>query len=107
MKKSLTKKVSHNIEKILIKVSQKGEKIAYLHKSVILIFLLHLEFHQNFKNHHAKKLNKTYFVNIFSINLDNACILNGHSFFNLKKKTESKLHVPKPFVFSNKNENKK
>ena len=38
MKKSLTKKVSHNIEKILIKVSQKGEKIAYLHKSVILIF---------------------------------------------------------------------
>ena len=74
MKKSLTKKVSHNIEKILIKVSQKGEKIAYLHKSVILIFLLHLEFHQNFKNHHAKKLNKTYFVNIFCINLDNACI---------------------------------
>ena len=36
--KKFDKKVSHNIEKILIKVSQKGEKIAYLHKSVILIF---------------------------------------------------------------------
>ena len=27
--------------------------------------------------------------------------------FQFEKKTEKKLHVPKPFVFSNKNENKK
>ena len=34
------------------------------------MILFHLEFYQNFKNHHAGKSNKTYFVNMFLIILD-------------------------------------
>ena len=58
------KKVSHNLEKKLIKVSQKRGKIIYLYKSVDIIFLLHLKFYQNFKNYHARKWNKTDLVNV-------------------------------------------
>ena len=48
------------MEKKLIKVRV---KITYLYKSVDIIFLLHLRSHQNFKNYHAGKLNKTDLVN--------------------------------------------
>ena len=57
-------KVSRNLEKKLIKVSQKKGKIIYLYKSVDIYFLLHLRFYQNFKTYHAGKLNKTDLVNI-------------------------------------------
>ena len=59
------KKISHNLEKKLIKLIQKkiGQTI-YFYKSVnIIIFLLYLEFYQSFKNYHAGKLNKTDLVN--------------------------------------------
>ena len=35
----------------------------------MLIFLLCLEFYQNFKSYYAGKLNKTYLVNMFLITL--------------------------------------
>ena len=43
----------------IIKVSQKRGKIIYLDKNVTIHFFLHIKFYQNFKLHHAEKLNKT------------------------------------------------
>ena len=41
-----------------------------MYKSVgIIIFLLHLKFRQNFKNYHARKLNKTDLVNMLCVTL--------------------------------------
>ena len=62
-------KKSNNLEKKLIKVSQKRGKIMYLHKNVKINFSLNLKFYKNFKIHHARRLNKTYLVKMFCMAL--------------------------------------
>ena len=59
--------VSHNLEKKLIKVSQKRGEIIYLYKSINInyfITFIYIRFYQNFKKNHLGKLNKTYLMNI-------------------------------------------
>ena len=87
------KKVSHNLEKKLIKVSQKRGKIIYLYKSVdIIIFLLHLKFYQNFKNYHAKNVNKTDLVNMFCVTLSDYVFWNLRFCFYLDIQTRWYLY---------------
>ena len=86
------KKVSHNLEKKLIKVSQKRGKIIYLYKSVDIIFLLHLKFYQNFKNYHAKNVNKTDLVNMFCVTLSDYVFWNLRFCFYLDIQTRWYLY---------------
>ena len=52
-----------------------------MYKSVgIIIFLVHLKFRQNFKNYHARKLNKTDLVNMLCVILKD-CFLETKFLF--------------------------
>ena len=87
------KKISHNLEKKLIKVIQKIGKTIYLYKSVdIIIFLLHLKFYQNFKNYHAKNVNKTDLVNMFCVTLSDYVFWNLRFCFYLDIQTRWYLY---------------
>ena len=71
-----------------------------MNKSVNIIFLLRLKFYQNFKNHHAGKLNKTHLVNICFAQTSRTVSWNRSFYFclNVHKLDDSFTFIWKKFL---------